>query len=245
MPIPLRSDYDAGRVRAAARESKNANQVRRLLALAAIYDGAPRAEAAEIGGVTRQIIRDWVLKFNANGPDGLIDRKAPGQPSRLNEFTGRRWQPRSRAGRYRRCMASCAGLLSISANGCGTSFGSASPSRHSAASCVRCAFANCRHARAITVRLPRVVWRLFKKPFPQPAWPRSHASQGGQCRRDRNLVRRRSSPRPEEQDHPPLGQARHAALCSPGSPHRIGLYFRCYLSSAGKSRRADPAMVQY
>ena len=85
MPIPLRSDYDAGRVRAAARESKNANQVRRLLALAAIYDGASRAEAAEIGGVTRQIIRDWVLKFNANGPDGLIDRTAPGQPSRLNE----------------------------------------------------------------------------------------------------------------------------------------------------------------
>ena len=70
MPIPLRSDYDAGRVRAAARESKNANQVRRLLALAAIYDGASRAEAAEIGGVTRQIIRDWVLKFNANGRTG-------------------------------------------------------------------------------------------------------------------------------------------------------------------------------
>jgi hypothetical protein len=85
MPIPLRSDYDAARVRVAARESKNANQVRRLLALAAIYDGASRAEAAEIGGVTRQIIRDWVLKFNTDGPDGLIDRKAPGQPSRLNE----------------------------------------------------------------------------------------------------------------------------------------------------------------
>src|SRR5690242_95620 len=85
MPIPLRSDYDAGRVRVAARASNNANQVRRLLALAAIYDGASRAEAAEIGGVTRQIIRDWVLKFNANGPDGLIDRKAPGQPSRLDE----------------------------------------------------------------------------------------------------------------------------------------------------------------
>jgi len=85
MPIPLRSDYDQARVRVAARESKNANQVRRLLALAAIYDGASRAEAAEIGGVTRQIIRDWVLKFNTDGPDGLIDRKAPGQPSRLNE----------------------------------------------------------------------------------------------------------------------------------------------------------------
>lgn len=85
MSIPLRLDYDAGRVRAAACASKNANQVRRLLALAAIYDGASRAEAAEIGGVTRQIIRDWVLKFNANGPDGLIDRKAPGQQSRLDE----------------------------------------------------------------------------------------------------------------------------------------------------------------
>jgi transposase len=85
MSIPLRSDYDAGRVRFAARASKNANQVRRLLALAAIYDGASRAEAAEIGGVTRQIIRDWVLKFNVDGPAGLVDRKAPGQPSRLNE----------------------------------------------------------------------------------------------------------------------------------------------------------------
>lgn len=45
MPIPLRSDYDAARVRLAARESKDANQVRRLLALAAIYDGATRAAA--------------------------------------------------------------------------------------------------------------------------------------------------------------------------------------------------------
>jgi hypothetical protein len=50
MPIPLRSDYDAGRVRVAARESKNGNQVCRLLALAAIYDGASRGEAAVIGG---------------------------------------------------------------------------------------------------------------------------------------------------------------------------------------------------
>ena len=56
-----------------------------MLALAAIYDGSSRTEAAKIGGVTLQIVRDWVIKFNANGPDGLIDRKAPGQPSRLNE----------------------------------------------------------------------------------------------------------------------------------------------------------------
>jgi transposase len=85
MPVALRGDFDANRVRAAAKRSKDGPQARRLLALAAIYDGATRAEAAQIGGVTVQIVRDWVLKFNAQGPDGLIDRKAPGQPSRLND----------------------------------------------------------------------------------------------------------------------------------------------------------------
>jgi transposase len=83
MPIPLRVDFDARLTRAAAKRSKNAPQARRLLALAAIYDGAARSEAAKIGGVTLQIVRDWVVKFNAHGPEGLIDRKPPGQPSRL------------------------------------------------------------------------------------------------------------------------------------------------------------------
>jgi transposase len=85
MPIPLRSDFDAGLLRAAAKKAKDGPQARRLLALAAIYDGATRTEAARIGDVTRQIVRDWVVKFNADGPAGLIDRKAPGQPSRLND----------------------------------------------------------------------------------------------------------------------------------------------------------------
>jgi transposase len=84
MPIPLRCDFDAALVRAAARKSKDGAQARRLLALAVIYEGATRTEAARVGGVTVQIIRDWVMKFNADGPAGLIDRKAPGQPSRLN-----------------------------------------------------------------------------------------------------------------------------------------------------------------
>jgi len=58
MPIPLRSDFDAGQLRALARKTKNAPQARRLLALAAIYEGASRTEAARIGGVTLQIVRD-------------------------------------------------------------------------------------------------------------------------------------------------------------------------------------------
>ncbi|TVV71408.1 helix-turn-helix domain-containing protein [Sphingomonas solaris] len=49
-----------------------------MLALDAIYDGLSRTEAARIGGVTLQIVRALVMKFNAAGRDGLIDRKAPG-----------------------------------------------------------------------------------------------------------------------------------------------------------------------
>ncbi len=82
--IALRSDFDAGRLRAAARGSKNGAQTRRLLALAAIYDGAARSEAAKIAGVTLQIVRDWVVRFNAEGPDGLIDRTSPGRTPILN-----------------------------------------------------------------------------------------------------------------------------------------------------------------
>src|SRR5271157_3359496 len=85
MALPLRDDFDAPTVRLAAKRSKDGPQARRLLALAAIYEGASRSEAAKIGGVTLQIIRDWVLKFNAHGPDGLIDRKPPGQAPRLND----------------------------------------------------------------------------------------------------------------------------------------------------------------
>src|SRR5947209_12569577 len=85
MPIPVRCDFDAALVRRAARASCDGSQARRLLALAAIYDGASRTEAATIGGVTLQVVRDWVLRFNARGPEGLINGKAPGKPSRLND----------------------------------------------------------------------------------------------------------------------------------------------------------------
>src|SRR6266581_3703391 len=84
-PIPLRRDFGACQLRGLAKKTKDGPQARRLLALAAIYDGATRSEAAKIGGVGLQIIRDWVLRFNARGPDGLLDGKSPGQPSKLND----------------------------------------------------------------------------------------------------------------------------------------------------------------
>src|SRR3954453_18156990 len=75
--VPLRCDFDAAQLRALAKRARDPDQTRRLLALAAIYDGASRTEAAQIGCVTLQIVRDWVLRFNARGPEGLRTGCAP------------------------------------------------------------------------------------------------------------------------------------------------------------------------
>jgi transposase len=84
--IELRDDFAALHLRRLARRSRDAAQSRRLLALAEIYDGARRSDAARIGGVGLQIVRDWVLRFNARGPDGLIDIKHPGPKPKLNDM---------------------------------------------------------------------------------------------------------------------------------------------------------------
>lgn len=76
--VVLRDDFDGASLRRLARLSGDANQVRRLLALAVIYDGGARHAAAQVGGVGLQTVQDWVLRFNANGPEGLLDGKAPG-----------------------------------------------------------------------------------------------------------------------------------------------------------------------
>ena len=83
--VPLRSDFDAAQLRSLAKRSRDPDQTRRLLALAAISEGASRTEAAQIGCVTLQIVRDWVLRFNARGPEGLLTGRAPGAPARLND----------------------------------------------------------------------------------------------------------------------------------------------------------------
>lgn len=83
--IGLREDFTSQDLRLLARRSRDGGHARRLLALAEIYDGAARHDAARIGGVGLQTIRDWVLRFNARGPDGLMDGKAPGQRPKLND----------------------------------------------------------------------------------------------------------------------------------------------------------------
>ena len=77
-------------------------------ALAEIYDGGRRTEAARIGTVGLQVVRDWVLRFNAKGPDGLIDGKATGKPAKLTG-SDKRSLGLLRADRFRRSTVSCVG----------------------------------------------------------------------------------------------------------------------------------------
>ena len=82
--VRMRTDYTAGELRRLAATTKNANQSRRLLSLAAVLDGMNRTEAARIGGMDRQTLRDWVHRFNKHGPEGLKDTWSKGHPPRLS-----------------------------------------------------------------------------------------------------------------------------------------------------------------
>src|SRR5438045_8606915 len=82
--VAVRTDYTAGEVRRLATRARDAAQARRLLAIAAVLDGASRTEAAKIGGMDRQTLRDWVIRFNDQGPDGLINIPSPGVPPKLD-----------------------------------------------------------------------------------------------------------------------------------------------------------------
>jgi transposase len=83
--IAVREDFSADELRLLAGRVKDANQARRLLAIAAVCEGMDREEAARIGGMDRQTLRDWVHRFNEQGPGGLINIKPPGRRPRLSE----------------------------------------------------------------------------------------------------------------------------------------------------------------
>ena len=83
--VELRDDYDAADLRRLAKRSRDNRQIRRLLALAAVYDGMSRADAAQVGGMERQTLRDWAHRFNEEGPEGLTDRPRPGRERWLSE----------------------------------------------------------------------------------------------------------------------------------------------------------------
>ena len=81
--VKLRTDYSVDELRRLAKGSKDANQTCRLLSLAGVLDGMKRADAARIGGMDRQTLRDWVHRFNKAGPN-LRDVWASGPAPRLS-----------------------------------------------------------------------------------------------------------------------------------------------------------------
>ena len=83
--IALRPDFDATQLRTLSKGCSDPRQTRRLLALAAVYDGMSRADAAKVGGMDRQTLRDWVHRFNEHGPDGLTNRRGQARRRRLSE----------------------------------------------------------------------------------------------------------------------------------------------------------------
>ena len=83
--VPLKDGLSADEFRRAASQTKAADQARRLLALAAVRDGVSRAQAAKIGGMDRQTLRDWVHAYNQHGIDGLINGTSPGRPSKISD----------------------------------------------------------------------------------------------------------------------------------------------------------------
>lgn len=102
-PLSLRTDYGADALRDLAKRRRDTRQARRLLSLAAVYDGMKRTEAARIGGMDRQTLRDWVIRFNDEGPEGLIDRQRPGGISPSTAKSPRSWTPALTSPRFEIC----------------------------------------------------------------------------------------------------------------------------------------------
>ena len=75
--VSLRSDFVGAGLRRLARQTRDADQARRLLSLASIYDGGSRADAARLGSVTVQIVRDWVVRSMIAVPTALSTARLP------------------------------------------------------------------------------------------------------------------------------------------------------------------------
>ncbi len=208
--VSLREDYSAAELRRHARGSKDVNQSRRLLSLAAVRDGMDRGSAAKVGGMDRQTLRDWVHRFNALGPEGLIDHRTEGPKPRLSEDPlaqfakiGEADPDREKDGvvRWRRID-----LKPVIAERFGVDF----HPRYVGKLLKKLGFSHISARPRHPAQDQRII-EAFKKT--------SRAAEGpsGRRRRDRagrNLVPGRSPDRPEERPGPSVGQARNTATAA-------------------------------
>ena len=81
--LTIRTDLTSEELRRLARGASDGRVCRRLLAIAMALDGVSREEAARQAGMDRQTLRDWIVRYNAEGVDGLRDRARSGRPPLL------------------------------------------------------------------------------------------------------------------------------------------------------------------
>ena len=84
-PLAIRTDMEAAALRRLARRESDGRVAARLIALADALDGMSRGAAARAAGMDRQTPRDWVIRFDAEGVDGLRDAPRPGRPARMSD----------------------------------------------------------------------------------------------------------------------------------------------------------------
>jgi transposase len=213
--IALRGDYESAQLRNLARQSEDADQVRRLLALALVYDGGSRSAGARAGGVGLQTFRDWVLRFNAKGPAGLVDGKAPGQVPRLD---------RAQRGELAQLVED-GPILGV--------HGVVRWRLSDLAAWVMEKYRTSISEQTISRYLREMGYRKLS------ARPRHHAQN-----REAVMVPGRGPDRTEEQDHPSLGQARQPTVRTARPPHCVELLLWRDLPRARGRRRARAAVVQ-
>ena len=239
--VPMRVDYTADEVRRFARRAKDAAQARRLLAIAAVLDGASREEAAKIGGMDRQTLRDWVIRFNEQGPDGLINVPSPGAPGKLNDehktFLARIVEEGPMPAvhgvvRWRACD-----LIMRLYEEFGLSVSDDTIYR----ALKNLGFSHV-SARPQAYKQDPEVMRAFKK-LPRPLGENPCGARCGHG--DRGLVPGRDACRPEEQAHLLLGQDGLASAYRSRSTDPIHLPVRCGMPSTRRRRRPRAAGLQH
>ena len=86
LALEIRKDRTPAMLRKLAKETDDVRVARRILAIASALDGMSREVAASSAGMDRQSLRDWVLRYNAHGVDGLADRWNGGRPTGSSEL---------------------------------------------------------------------------------------------------------------------------------------------------------------
>jgi hypothetical protein len=122
--IAVRTDCMIDEVRGFAKRSKDAARASRLLAIAAVLEGATRENAARIGGMDRQTLRDWVIRCNyltalGRSANSKVSRRfgpltAPGPPTSCTDGREETTNQAGSSGAASRSASSSIALLSSS-----------------------------------------------------------------------------------------------------------------------------------